>query len=353
MQVIELYELTVWIETEVIQKKILKKYKNLHAILNQNTQPNQEKQPFENQKEDLINTLAAVPLHSLNIDKLEFLKELSIYEAVGEDAINSIEDILYKNVIDPATSAAKVQEIINGLSSGIDKSNRVKEALQPFIVIEESKFDEVLVRVNFSGHAEINNVKDFKDWGNVWYEIGRGIARVNDKSPEEVKIIGAKRGSVIIEMAVLYGIAHTMSLIILSALKVTDRVYDIRKKAEELRGLKLSNKKLANELDKEADKEKEDGIENIVNQIIKESNMKKDGEGDKLNELNNAVKHLVEFTEKGGEIDFVIPEEEEEQEEAEATDKNKQEIVKRLRSSFEEIRLLEQKLKQIEYKEEK
>ena len=49
MQVEELYDLTSWIQTEIVDEIIIKKYQQLHAVLQQNSQPNMQKQPFEDQ----------------------------------------------------------------------------------------------------------------------------------------------------------------------------------------------------------------------------------------------------------------------------------------------------------------
>ena len=183
----------------------------------------------------------------------------------------------------------------------------------------------------------MSNVADFKNWGNIWFDIGRGVAMAHNASPEDVKIVGATKGSIIIELAVIASIAATTSGIILAALKVAEKVLDILKKAEEIRNLKLQNSKLANDLKHEAENEKQAGIEAISAEIIKQLKLKKNGEGDKVAALEKAVKNLVNFIESGGEVDFIIPEEDTESSESE-TNKPR---YKDLRVTFQEIRYLE------------
>ena len=347
MNVSELFNLTNWVTDEIVSTQIPQKYQALQQILQQHSRPNQQKQPFETQKNDLTETIKNVPLRKLTKDQLLFLHELGIAQSVGDEGIKVIEDILYKNVIDVATSAQKLQQIHQEITKGIQKSDQIKAGLDGCVFEEEYESDnEVLMRVSFTGHATMSNVTDFKSWGNIWYEIGRGIAMAHNTSPEAVKIVGATKGSIIIELAVIASIAMTTSGIILSALKVAEKVLDIRKKAEEIRNMKLNNKKLANDIDKEAEKEKTAGIEKISTGIIKKLKLKKDGEGDKVNALDKAVKNLVNFIESGGEVDFIIPEEEVESEESEnATPKYGD-----LRVTFQEIRQLENKIKLLESK---
>lgn len=343
MNVSELFYLTHWITSEIERTEIPQKYQALHAILQQNSQPNQQKQPFEAPKNDLITALKGVPLGQLTRDQVEFLYHLDISEAIGEEGIEAIEDILYKNVIDVATSAQKISQIIQKITNGISKSNQIKAGLTGCVPEEEYESEnEILMRVSFTGNAAMSNISDFKMWGNIWYDIGRGISMAHNLSPEDVKIVGATKGSIIIELAVIAIIAKTTSEIILASLKVAEKVLDIRKKAEELRGLKMKNTKFAKELEKEAEVEKKAGIEEITSSVSKQLKLK-ENEGDKVKALDTAIKNLVNFIEKGGIVDFIIPEDEEEPGEG-GERKNEG-----LRVAFQQIRQLEKKLELLEY----
>lgn len=344
MNVSELFQLTYWVTNEIEGTQIPQKYQTLQSILQQNSQPNQ-KQPFEAQKNDLIQTLQNVPLGQLTKDQLAFLQQLGIAQSISEEGVKMIEDTLYKNVIDVATSAQKIQEVLQKLNEGISKLNQIKAGLKGCVAEENYESNnEILMRVSFTGQAAMANVTDFKNWGSIWYDIGRGIAMAHSAAPEDVKIVGATKGSIVIEMAVIASIATTASGIILAALKVAERVLDIRYKAEELRGLKLQNDKVAKELEKEADNEKKSGIEEITSVYVRQLGLKENEEGDKVKALDVAVKNLVNFIEKGGVVDFIIPENEEESEEGEANSKQE------LRVAFQQIRQLEKKLSLLEHK---
>lgn len=345
MNVSELYSLTNWINAEIVAKQIPPMYQALFAILQQNVQPNATKQPFESQKNDLIQTLKVVPLDQLSNDQLEFLRLLGIAKTVGSEGIEEIEEILYKNTIDLATAMQNIHVVIQEISTGIAKSNQIQAGLAG-CVLEENQLlkDEVLMRVSFTGHASMTNVTDFKKWGDVWYDIGRGIAMAHNLSPEDVRVVGATKGSIVIELGVVASIASTAGGIILGALKVADKILDLRKKAEEIRGMKLQNDKLANDIADEADNEKRAGVELITNQISLQLNIKADGESDKIKALNTAVKNLVNFIENGGVVDFVMPEPEHGTEESNTSSNGE------LRLAFQEIRQLEKKIALIENK---
>lgn len=340
MNVSELSNLTQWITNQIETKTIPQKYQTLQALLQQHSQPNNQKPPFESQKQDLINALINVPLMQLTKDQLDFLSCLGIAQAVGEEGANEVNDVLYKNVIDVATSARKIQELNQKLIDGIARSKKIKEGLAGCVTEEKYEADnETLMRVSFTGGALMSNVTDFKKWGAFWYDIGRGVAMAHNAAPEEIKIVGATKGSIIIELALVNGIAVTISQIILAALKVAEKVIDIKTKAEELRRLKMKNEKFAKELDSEAENEKKSGIEEITKEVANTLQLKESEEGEKIKALDRSVKNIVDFIEKGGVIDFVAPEIGKED------DDNQ-----KLRVAFQEIRRLEAKIALLEHK---
>lgn len=347
MNVSELHKLTVWIYEEIESTQIPQLYHAVYQALSQNsTQASQI--PLEPQKVSLIVALKNVNLERLTRDQITFLNELGIAEYVSEEGVSNIEDILYKNGLDVATAAQRFQEIYQKISDGVTKSNQIKTGLSNISISEDYELDnQVLMRVTFTGEAKMGDVKDFKKWGEIWYDIGRGIAIANDATPEDIKIIGAARGSIVIEFAVIAKIATTTSAIIWSALTLAEKVLDLLKKAEDLRGMKLTNNKkaleLAKEMEEAAEEEKTAGINQISIEISKQLKIKTNGEGDKSVALNKAIKNLVNFVERGGEVDFVVPENEVDAINEDAT-------MKELRNKVQEIRKLEEKIALLEHK---
>ncbi len=348
MNVAELFELTQWVDREIKVKQIRDRYQNLQSILQANTGGNRPQQPFENEKNELISAISAVPLESLSTQQVDFLDKIGIGSHVGEDAARQVEDILFRNPLDPATAAQKFAEIIQEIDQGIQKSDQLRENLTGIVAPEPELEAKVLVRVTFANEAAITNIVDLKSWSEIWFEIGRGIAMINDSSPEEVEVVGAGKGSVIIELAVTYGIAKTIAVVMLEALKVAEKVVDIRKKAEEIKALKLSNSKLGKEIEDAAETEKKKGITSITQKVTRGRRKQDTDEGDKVSAFDRAVSKLVDFLEKGGEVDCVLPEEETDG----ATEEEKPHAgqVRELRATFKEIRLLERRIEQLEDK---
>jgi len=353
MQIQELLRLTHWFQENIVDEKIPNYYKNLHNKMNQNAKSNnnQPKQPFEQDKENLLNALGTINLNSLTLEQISFLEQLEIIVILGQAGISNIENVLYENNLDIATAAQKIGEFSSKIANAQTTLSEIETTLSKSFSLkddEELPEDSVLMRVYFQDGSAMNNINDFKKLGAAWYDIGRGIAMAQNRSPEDFNIIGAQKGSVIIEMAVFAGVATSVSTILLAGLKVAERVLEILKKAEELKTMKLSNKKIEQEIKKEADKEKESGIQNILETAIEKIGLNAEQEGDKVAALKKSITKLIDFTQKGGAVDFVQPEDDAEVNED--GENGIREDMKKLKLDVQEIRNLENKIKLLESK---
>jgi len=347
VQVKELLQLTHWIDEHIKAGNVAEKYQQLQAILQRNvsTRANQPQQPFKDQKDAVIGSIKDISTGMLTNEQERMLDTLCIERHLGSHGIEKLEDILFRNGLDIATAAAEVAIIQQEIENGVRQSDQLKENLTPLIVEddddEEKENNDVVMRIHFQNDVAMNNLSDFKKWGSTWWDIGRGIAMAHDRTPEEIRVVGAQKGSIIIELAVFAGIAATTSTIILSALKVADLVLTIRKKGEELKALKLNNKKLEDEFEKEAVKAKTQGLKNITQEMSITLNINGNGDGEKLRVLEKSVKSLIDFVEKGGEVDFYTDDEN-------ISEDNRQEI-EQLKVNFSEIKKLEQRVLAIEH----
>jgi hypothetical protein len=347
VQVKELLQLTHWIDKNIKAPTVAQKYQQLQAVLqhNVNSRNNQPQQPFKEQQDDVINTIKDISTGSLTNEQERMLDTLGIARHLSMHGIDKLENILFRNGLDMATAAAEVATIQQEIENGVAQSDQLKTSLTPLIFEEDDEGDEtndVVMRIHFQNEVAMDNLSDFKKWGSTWWDIGRGIAMAHDHTPEDIRVVGAQKGSIIIELAVIAAIATTTSSIILSALKVADRVLTIRKKAEEIKSLKLNNKKLEDDLEKEADKEKSQGLKDITQKISVTLNIDGSGDGEKLKVLEKSVKNLIDFVENGGEVDFYTDDEN--------IPEDSQQDIEQLKVNFSEIKKLEQRILTIEHK---
>ncbi len=347
MQIEELLRLTDWFQLNIVDEEIPQYYQALFNKMNQNMRraANQAKLPFEDEKNILLDTLRDVYTDSLTLEQIGFLEEIGVLELLGKKGAEEIESILFENSLDLATATNKVNEVSKKLNEGVQKLKELNNTLNKSFSTNEYESvleDSVLMRVYFRQDVAIENIVDFKKLASTWHDIGRGIAIAQNKTPEDFKIIGAQKGSIIIEMAVLASLATSVSVILLRGLKVAERVIEILTKVEELKGLKLSNKKIGQDLKEEAEAETKNGIQSILESTIKEFKLTTQQQGDKITALEKSITKLIDFTQKGGAVDFVEPELDEE------GDENLRKEFLELRENIEEIRAIESKIKLLE-----
>lgn len=350
MQVEELYDLTTWIQLEIIDKQIIQKYQKLHKVLQINTQPNEQKQPFEEQKTQLIDTLGNVATTDLSNGQIEILENIGIATHVGRDGVELLENSLYRNALDIAHAAAQVQQSIQSINDGIQWSSTARDLLSKIITTDEVMEigNSVLLRVHFTRDAHLSNLTELKNWGKTWWDIGRGIGMAHGKAPEDIEVVGASKGSLILSLLSACVIAESISSVIMDALKLIEKVYEIKRKAQEVRALKLENDEAEKALSAAAESARKTGVGIIIEKNIAEIGLDKNAEGDKVKALTGAIEKLVDFIEKGGEVDFVIPDEQE-GDQTEEPDHNESERST-LREMFKEVRRLEKKVHQLENK---
>ncbi len=351
MNVVELYNLTKWVRREVVKTELEQKYVTLQAILQQNS--NQSSQPFEEPKNNLIEAVQNVDLISLTKPQIDFLNKIEILHALGDQGVKQIEDILYHDRLDIKTASNKFQGIIFKLEEGVNIINKIFEGLNGNIQDDIDEYgDDVLMRISFLDDASMSNVEDFKDWGKKWHSIGYGIAIAHGATPQDIKIVGASRGSVVLELITTAPILATIGVITWWSLKVAEKVQGMVKTAAEIKKLNLENKRyeaVSANLAEGLEEEKQACIKAAIDSQIKKLKLKKTSDGDKINALTESITTLIDFIEKGGELDFVIPEEENSDSEEDGKIEDK---FAEIRNNAKEIRTLKNELKLIEHNKE-
>jgi len=353
MHLNELISLIAWVNVNVRDAQLVKKYNQLHSVLNQNAQPNQQKQPFESQRNELDKALCSMPVTDLGLGQIAFLENCGLMPSLGNEAADTIDAILRDHTHDLATIAQKIAEMRDPINAVMASLKKIEEGINELYECPEEEYEEALVHVHFDGDAGIYNIADLKKWSSSWYDIGRGIAMAVGDKPEDCRVVGASHGSIIVALATTYGIAKVVSQILLIAIKVRERVVDLEIQQEKLRGLRLSNDAAEKALQKEIDDEIKSGESRAVDQLNNELEM----DGEQKGALEKSVKTSFAFINKGGLIDVHVHQSGDEQDEGGGDEGvgdpdqraiERQEVLKIAR----EIRTVEERIKAIEHKSE-
>ena len=349
MHLNEILSLIRWVNKNIRNAGIVNVYTQLHNILNQNAQPNQPKQPFEVQKNALDTALRTIPLTDLGFNQIDFLEGCGILQSLGTQAAEAVNKILIDNTHDISTAAQKIARLRDPINKALGSFQKVEEGLKELYSSPDEIFEEALVHVHFTGDAGINNIVDFKKWATSWYDIGRGIALAIDEQPESCRIVGASQGSIIVAMATTYGIAKIISDILLIAIKVRERVIELKIQQEKLRALRLSNNAAEKALQKEIDDEIISGEQKAFDALKERLQLN----GEQENALEKSVKTSFKFINNGGVIDVHVHDENEGEQDSVTAEPNQLLIErKELIRITREIRDIEERVKLIEHHKE-
>jgi|GEM_PF-919056 len=344
MQIQELFNLSVWYMEKIEGSNILKYLQELYNILYSNAN-NTTKQPFSTEQENLNAALSEVNTIKLNDNQLEVLEKYNILKYLGKSGVNHIEDILYKNNLDLATAASKINDIISLFAQATNNFSSINKDLAFLVQTTQDESNDNILKIHFKGGVAINNIVDLKDWSSNWYTISRGIAMVNNEPPETFKIVSTENGSIVLLVSASVPTILLLSKIIKAILEVVEKIYAIKIQKEELIKLKLENSiTVAKLLNDDIKKLKKTKVDMICEDILSSNDGEHDGEI--TTNLKKSIFQLVNFIEKGGSVDIDALAENTDNEET----NDEQLVVRKFKENFEAIRELQEKILLIEGK---
>lgn len=304
MNVDELYRLGTWYADQFPELDRL--YQALLDPLNHNAhQPN--KRPVEEQLNNLIGYLANQRFDELSIEQLKILGSLGVDAYIGPEGSAYVEAAVRTSNYDPATAVQRLNEAIQAVNSTRGKLAAYVESMNnlefdPDDVLAEEGL--ITIRIGFQNDVSIKNVTDWKESAKEWYDIIRGLAMACEESPEDIKLIGASTGSIILIMA---GTAVFTALLAQISKHITTAakgIIEVRIQIENLRRATILNDAIEAEL-KKIEKERTDGAVTDIEKLLEGNVLVK--AGDVSNALSASIKKLLIFREKGGTVDFVAP----------------------------------------------
>lgn len=342
MNIDELHRLASWYDGQFSELNRL--YNALLEPINHNaSQP--DKRPVEAQLNGLAEFLARQRFDELSIEQLKTLTSLGADKYFGREGAAYIDAAVRTSNYDPATAVQRLAAAIQAIDRTRGLLAAYAEALNNLGLggdDTEAQDGLITIRIGFQNDVSINNVTDWKDTAKEWYDIIRGLAMVCEEKPEEVKVIGAASGSIIL---ILAGTPVFTSLLAQVSKHITSVAMDIvgvRVEMENLRQKRLLTKIMETEF-KRLEKEKSDSALDTIGNLL--DGKLKSGAGDVKIALNNSIEKLLKFSEKGGTVDFVSPDEVAESKEGEAEESALRASVIEARESIREYQAEREGLK--------
>ena len=305
MRAHEIMQLADWFDTHFAN--IQSAYEELLQVLEYNAN-----HPDQQQIEPALNSLLAVigeiRTQGLSIEQIEMLRKLEVFSLLGLQGASFVEQRVKDVAYDPATRVQEFQQMLSRLITANNHLSSFQRASHDLGLMYEpyqTSPDQLVVSVRFRDRVSIDNVPDLKNRTKDWYDITRGIALAAGETPDEVHVLGASRGSLIIEIACTLYFVRLLAEITTHITRAAVDIMEVRIGMEELKQKKILNALLAKELQRIEKEKKENALETVKEDIRKL--FPKGVSGDVSPALDKSIEHLMTFLDKGGELDFKLP----------------------------------------------
>ena len=305
MDITDTLALDVWVREWVPQA--LDHYRPLAKVVQNNTQP-QAAQPVGPPLEKLIYFLKTVPMAELSSQQMDVLDALSIGHLLGRQGAYWVSKTVRTATYDPATTNNSIQEAVGSLQQAVIKMQSFVNAAKALgFDTEDEELDGGLFRVSvcFQDKVAIDTVPDLKNRSNDWFKIIAGVADAIGERPEETQVIGVANGSIWVVLGTTAAMTKALAIISKHAREVASNVIGILNDIEDYRTKRRMNELIERGFEQALEDTKKNGFASIMDELV--LLLPADLPPEKRTKLENSVKQMLAFVEKGGDVDFSTP----------------------------------------------
>ncbi len=267
--------------------------------------------PIESALEALLLYLRDMPTEELSTQQMDVLDAMRVASLIGNRGAHWVRQTVKTSTYDPATTNEKIQNANNwlfkSLKSMTDFSNAAKSL--GFDPDEQKalslKSDRFRVSICFQHDVGINNIPDLKKRSNDWFQIINGVSEALGEKPEDTEVIGVANGSLWLFLGVTAALVKALAIISKHAREISGNTFGILNDIEEYRAKKHMNNLIERGLKQALEDVESQGLERLMEEL--KTVLPKNVSAEQLAKLNAAVKKMLTFIEKGGDVDFSRP----------------------------------------------
>ena len=338
MEVSEVVKLAGWFDEHIAG--VIPKYKSLVDVLHSNTQGGQQR-PVSDALDSVTIELSAMPVRELSAMQIRVLEHLEVAELVGPQGRRWLNKTVKSTSFDPATTHRNAQAALQKVDQAkqhLDGFRSTAETVGLVSIVEKDDALPYVINVIFQGEAGIDNIREWKTTAADWELIFAGVAAVVGEKSSDVRVLGTSTGSIILKLSATPLVTKALATIAKHIASIANYYLDIQLKREELERSRMMTDVMRKEFARLEKDRREQGKLEIID-AIKEITPKAKDEA--LAKLNKAIDKQITFSEKGGEVDFVTPEETDTDDE----DEDLREMFDEVRNLIEEYRQEQQQTK--------
>ncbi len=265
-----------------------------------------------------------------------------IYEKIGasnllgKNAMDRIDNIFQTHEADPPSVANALEELVDQTSGLMDRVRTLMDGLTS-LAEEEIHVSQngTTMQLFFEKGASVFTIQDLEDSLEKWNRVLAAFSRLSRQPLEDSKIANIQQGPLTIELSIFDDVASAIGKATCEVLNVYENYLNIKKVGLEVNNLKLKNKGISQQLDKEADLL----IKSTATEVTKALMIKFDwkaetGKNEVQNSVKTAVATIFDFVKDGGKI------------EVREGGKTESKVQKELTKAFSQVHNLEDQIEQ-------
>ena len=301
-------ELDDWVQ-ELIPE-LVNSYSPLAKVLQHNAS-GQPMQPIESALTDLVNHLRAMQPEELSSQQMRVLDEMDVGHLIGNRGAYWVERVVKTSTYDPATTAKKVGNAVSSLTKSLKEMQSFVNSAknlgfyledQDMLRLQSGRFR---VSICFQQEVGINSVPDLKNRSNDWFQIINGVAQALGEKPEDTKVGGVANGSTWVILGATAALTKALAIISKHAREISSNAFGILHDIEDYRNKRRMNKHFEKGFALALDEVKDKGLESLMEELS--SVLPESITPEKTGRLKLSVEKLLNFIDKGGDVDFSAP----------------------------------------------
>ncbi|HIF9186792.1 TPA: hypothetical protein ACX6PV_003838 [Photobacterium damselae] len=320
----EMIFLSKWLDDKESLFSPIQKLANLQTILNENTSIrnssfNQIAQikPFTKEKNLALDAIKKLSLFELSKDQITCLSLHNADQYMGINAYNYLESVFKNEVHDLAYLASEVQKAHSALINAKRAINAIAKSITPYSErIEEASYleDQARFSIIFKEGVQINTLKDLetksKEWNTIIHSIGVSLG----VPPNEFKVLGARNGSLVIDLYMCAAAIVPIGFILNRSLSIIENFAISMKRLKAIYTLDIDDpamKEISQDIKEISDKyfshQKLVSAKKIASQILDETDCPPEKRPEAESNLESAIKKILNHLRKGGDLDAFVP----------------------------------------------
>ena len=337
---------------------ILKSNISVRAPNNRNQQI--QIQPFTEEKRAAVEAVKKFNFSELSTDQIECLKLHDAVKHMGPEAAEYLMNVFREEGHDLAYLAAEVTTAHQAISAAKSKITAASNAVSPYSEAVNSVdylTDKARFSIIFRDGVKVDSLKDLEKRSKEWSAIMHGLGIALGVPPSEFKVLGARNGSLIVDLYMCAAAIVPIGFILNRSLAILERFALSIRRMDEIFELDIDDPAFKH-IEQQIKATSEDyfntkkliSAKKIADEVLDdiECDEEKRAEADTF--LQNSIKKILNHLRKGGDLDAFVPHShiEDESEDGAANNKTAQAVKlideyrhKRLELSEDLLKLLE------------